>query len=234
MASVAKQWAASLAPDATPALAALRLLPDVEVAETADALWLRGSGDEAPRHVPWTQRFELHDAGRLREPGCELFFGFLPEARWSPLHKALPVELPALNREGFAPSAVAPFLVRESGAAAHPAMLEINLDAWLTFAESAPAIRMQRLRYAQSDTGRIFITGAPLPSLPGTRFSMTHGIAVPCGMSWRPAVPATALRSALELGNGETLVLFADGGCLRIPHRAWTAAQRSTIRANAH
>jgi hypothetical protein len=111
-------------------------------------------------------------------------------------------------------------------------MIEISADAWLAFAETAPAIRLAGLRFARTDAGRVHVTGKPLPSLPGARYVVSDGIATPAGFTWAPRVTSATIRAALRLAEGETLVFFREGACLRIPARAWMSASRAAVRAH--
>ena len=224
------KWAARLEAGAIASLDPLRLGTGIDLCEHDGGLWLRGSG-ETPRAVPWAVRYELHDDGDIREPGRHLPAGRLPSGPWRPLAEALRIVPLAAANGGFAPS---PITLSLAPCAGHrePAMIELSADEWLAYAETAPAIRLARLRFARTDAGRVFVTGKPLPSLPGARFVVCEGIATPAGFTWAPPVAAAAVRSALRLGDGETVAFFHGGACLRIPARAWQPAARAIIRAH--
>ena len=224
------KWAARLAPGAIASLDPLRHSAEIELCEHDGELWLRGSG-EMPRAVPWACRYELHDDATIREPGHHLPAGKLPAGAWHPLAEALRIAPPAHTREGFQPPPVTLSLA-PCAEWQEPAMIELSAEAWLAFAETAPAIRLATLRFARTEAGRVFVAGKLLPSLPGARYVVCDGIATPAGFTWAPPVAAATLRAALQLGGDETIVFFHDRSCLRIPARAWQPAGRAAIRAH--
>jgi len=224
------KWAARLAPGAVASLDALRLNARIESCEHGGEVWLRGDG-EMPRTVPWAHRYELHDDATIREPGRLLPCGTLPAGEWRPLAAALRLAPPPPVRGGFAPPQIS-FSIVPCAERHEPAMIEISADAWLAFAETAPAIRLAGLRFARTDSGRVFVAGKPLPAIHGARFVVREGIATPAGFTWAPRVAAATVRAALRLGEGETAVFFREGACLRIPARAWLPASRAAARAH--
>lgn len=224
------EWAARLAPGGVASLDALRLCAGIECCEHDGELWLRGA-DEMPRTVPWTWRYEIHDGTLLREPGHILPCGTLPAGEWRSLAEAFRLLVPLRSRAGIAPPPITLSLVR-CGECHEPAMIEISARDWLAFAETAPAVRLAALRFARTDSGRVFIAGAPLPALPCARFTVREGIAVPAGFTWSPRVTAATVRSALRLEEAEMAVFFHGGTCLRIPARAWISASRAAARAD--
>lgn len=224
------KWAARLAPGAIASLDPLRLGAGIDLCEHGGELWLRGSG-ESPRDVPWSGRYELQDDGTIREPGHHLPAGGLPTSEWHPLAESLRVARPALVREGFPPPPIT-LALAPCAEWREPGMIKLPAEAWLAFAETAPAIRLDRLRFALIEAGTAFVTGDPLPSLPGARYVVRDGIATPAGFTWTPRVGAATVRAALRLGDEETVVFLPERACLRIPARAWQPAARAIIRAH--
>ena len=224
------KWAARLAPGGVASLDALRLRAGIECCEHDGELWLRGSG-EMPRTVPWSRRYEIHNGMLLHEPGHILPCGTLPADEWRPLAEMFCLVAPLRSRAGIAPPPITLSLV-PCAERHEPAMIEISARDWLAFAETAPAVRLAALSFARTDSGRVFVMGAPLPSLPCERFTVHEGIAVPAGLAWAPRVSAATVRTALHAADGETILLFREGTCLRIPARAWIPASRAATRAD--
>jgi hypothetical protein len=223
------KWAARLLPESIATLDPLRLSAGIEWCAQESAIWLRGTG-EIPRNVPWSGRYEIHGETALHESGRLLPAGRLPAGPWLPLAEALGLTLPPVAREGLAPQPIALSLAR-SPAVQAPSLMEITAEAWRSFGETAPDFRLDPLRFARTDSGRVFVQGRPLPSVPGERFVVQENVAVPAGFTWSPAVTLATLRSALQLAEEEFVLFLHGGACLRIPARAWSPASRALIRA---
>lgn len=220
-------WVATLEPHDTGVLAGHRLAGIEALAHGAE-LWLRGQG-EIPRGIPWKAIYELHGAETLRLAGHLLSAGKLPAGAWQKLADYVRPERPPTLHESLPPGRVPLRLV--PAAEPQPAALLLATAAqWLEFAAHAPEVRLNRLRFAQTETGRVFISGKPLPSIPGDYFTEEDHIAAPAGSTWAPKIPAGSVRTALGLADGEMAVFLPDGTWLRIPPRAWQKATRAAVR----
>lgn len=228
-------WVARLNAADASALAGLRLVAGLEVATIGSVLWLRGSAwnealRRALRKVPGLDRFETHASGRLLADGARVPQGRLPELRWQALAPWFPVNLPTAHGLVAAPSP-APFrLVRSTGEREAGGVLA-ELSAWHEFAIGAAAIRLRPLRFAAARDGRVWIEGMPLPPVPGRRFSISEGIAIPCGFTWSPALSVTAIRQWLGLGEGDATFAAEDGTWEIIRAEQFVPATRSAARA---
>jgi hypothetical protein len=108
-------------------------------------------------------------------------------------------------------------------------VLVTTLQAFAAYAEGAPAVRLDRLRFA-ADGERALLWGDPLPPLPGDRYAECAGVAAPCGYAWRPAVDAGSLAGALGLADGDLALLATDGTWQRVPATSFVRARRSAVR----
>jgi hypothetical protein len=216
------------------AAAALRLLPGVNACVVGGDLWMRGDKTSAAleralvRLAP-AGRFAVLRNGALVPRGCELPDGYLPaDADWTPLGELV---RPRVDSAALPGSPVAPVsigLVRshdERGAR----VLVASLRTFAEYADGAPAIRLERLRFAADQT-RAVIWGEPLPPVPGELYAEEAGIAVPCGFAWRPAVDAPSLRRVLGLAEGDLALLAPDGTWQHVPGAAFVRARRSAVR----
>jgi hypothetical protein len=210
----------------------------VEVAEDGREIWLRGKGaDEAVAArllaLPASGRYEWVAPDRLRRWDERIPARRLPDLQWQPLLAWVRVALPAAALPGDAAEAVALRLVR-SGVERDPDVLLTGLEAFQGFAAQAAQVRLERLRFAATAEGRVLVAGTPLPPLPGLRFVVHAGVAVPAGFAWEPAVAAAVL--ARRFGAGpETLVLWnQDGTVSRLHREQLMPATRSAVRATWH
>ena len=237
-------WAARLAVADRRALDAGRLAAGVEVAVVGESLWVRGplsagAAGAWPCRLPAAERFELLADGVLRAPGARVPCARLPAAAsWSGLPAWLPVALPRPLLPAAVPDKPALRLVR-GGAEGSPDALLLDLDAWVEWAERAPAVRLGPLRFAAraavapdgSAPAQALVLGQPLPPLPGARLVARGGILVPAGWQWRPAVDAAVVRRLLGLRADELALWPGESAPVAIlPAEAVVPASRSAAR----
>lgn len=217
------------------ALAGLRLVPGVEVAESALELWLRGQPAEvsfAARllALPAMGRYERLPPDRLRRLDERIPSRQLPSLSWQPLSTWLRAELPAAALPGNEPAVVELRLVRSAGER-EPELLLTGLAEFQRFVEQAAWVRLERWRFAADASGRVLVRGTPLPPLPGKRFALNEGVAVPAGFGWSPAVSAGVVARRLGASD-EALVLWNEDGTLSRLHREqFVPVTRSAVAA---
>lgn len=228
-------WVIRLATEDSSALASLRLVAGIEVAEVEPELWLRGQpADEALAAklsaLPARARYELLATNQLRQVGHRVPSARLPDLRWQPLNTWLRVGMPVAALPAREPSPISLELVR-SGNEREPELLLTTLESFQHFATQAAQVRLDRLQFAATTDGRILVRGTPLPPLPGRRFVLHQGMAVPAGFAWQPAVSAEVV--ARRFGaTGDSLVLWNEDGTITPLHsEQFVPATRSAVRA---
>lgn len=230
-------WVATIeAPDFS-VLSELRLVPGLEVAPLPPILWLRGPDWNdglalSCRKIPGLRRFTVIQGGRLLADGARVPLGFLPELRWQPLRDRLPVELPPpVGSVVIAPRA--PLALVRSATEQPANALLVDGRAWCDFATATAEIRLHPLRFAAARDGRVWVEGAPVPSLPGRRYFQRLGVAVPCGWDWSPALDPAVLRRWLGLAAGDAALAFPEGGWEIIKAEQFVPASRQAARLTA-
>lgn len=235
--SAPARWVACVPEPEAAGLAALRLLPGLEIASLAGAVWLRGPAwddalAQALRKVPGLRRFTAQADGQLIAADARVPMGWLPALAWSPLRSSLPMALPAAQGPGWAIEKAAVRLV--DSAAIQPAQAILTgIEAWRAWAENAPEVRLQPLRFAAARDGRIWIEGSPLPGLAGRHFYLRAGVALPCGLACAPDPGASVLRGWLGLAEGDTAFALDDGRWEILRAEQFMPAMRSAVRRTA-
>lgn len=243
-------WAVCIPRGEERQLAALRGFAGLEVAECGDAIWLlagcaasgfhqlinsQGDGGELLDRALCTlpgARYRVLADGQLVPEGQRVPRGRLPSGEWTPLARWLQVKLPAAALPGRIEQRVALRVVRTADEQ-RPSALVTALDRWIEYCLSAPEVRLRPLAFAVSSDRRVFVTGSPLPSLPGERYVVSDGVAVPCGYALQPRIGGTLLRRLLQLEQGDLALFAADGSFERIAHDDLVAASRGAARATA-
>jgi hypothetical protein len=218
-------------------LGGLRAVPGLQAAEAAGELWLRGlpATGELPlavRALPATAAYTLDGQGRLFPLGSRTPTAQLPALAWLPIQVFVPLELPtaALPAQG-APR----YRVRlvPSGRAEAGAALLTTLAFWREYAETAPAIRLEGLRFAVAADQRVLLLGTPLPPIPGQEHWLRESLLLPAGFDFEAPLLAPLLARQLN-ANVDALLLFAaDGSWERILKVDLLPVTRSAVRLTA-
>ena len=230
-------WVACLDAADAGALASLRLVPGLEIAPLADAVWLRGPTwndvlAQALRLVPGLRRFTVDADRQLFAEGARVPGGCVPLLRWEPLRDWLPVAFPAALGAGKMDTRAPLRLVRSTAERPANAVLT-DIRAWLAWAAGAAEIRLRPLRFAAAWDDRVWIEGTPPPALAGQHFHLSEGVAVPCGFACEPDPGARVLRRWLALAEGDTACAHADGRWQILKAEQFVPALRSAARLTA-
>ncbi|MEJ2435676.1 MAG: hypothetical protein P8Y53_21960 [Pseudolabrys sp.] len=213
-------WAICLAREDGSALAALRLVGGIEVGEDGDWIWLRGRRTDERLEarlsaLPARERHEWLPSHQLRPLGRRIPAAQLPDLHWQPLDNWLRVEMPAAAIPAALPATVPLRLVRCSREQ-EPELLLTNLE--------------ELGRFAANDRGETLVCGRPLPPLPGRRFVVHAGVAVPAGFAWEPAVGAEVLARHFGVSEEALLVWSEDGTVARLHSEQFVPLTRSALR----
>lgn len=239
------EWAVRLDQTRPNHLSELRLRNDIKVGEVADQVWLRGecenSVDPPIRSLPG-DHFTIACENQLVPVGKQVPLGFLPTTDWRSLREWLQVSPPVARwAKAEAPTArLSLQSLAESGSSNDfrsavasedvASAILVTLDVWHSYADSAPQVRLGRLRFAAAADGRILVLGTPLPPLPGTHFVIIEQIAIPAGRRWVPNIDPTVVRSVFGVSDSLVLWYSTDSWEL-IPPDAFVAATRMAIRS---
>ena len=111
-----------------------------------------------------------------------------------------------------------------------PNVLCTGFPGFRRFVEQSARFRFASLRHAVSDAGNTLVWGTPVPPLPGWRLVEEHGIAIPCGRAWSPAVDAAVLRTMLRVRDGELLLFEEAATYERLDIEDFVTVTRSSVR----
>jgi hypothetical protein len=230
-------WAVSVPLDRSTEAFRLWNRTGVEVCETSDRFWLRGTTwDEALdrefRSILGSERYSLDDEGLITPLGRSLPVAELPAGNWTPLTQWFRLTLPP-RRFVARPSDHAPITLEPSNTPQEANLLVASLANWIAYVDSAPAVRLKQWSFAVCEDLRVAVRGLPLPPLPGCLFVEHQGIAVPAGWRWSPPLSADTLREAYNLKASDVILLTSDGTCEKIESDDFVSATRSAVRLTA-
>lgn len=228
-------WAICISLEDAASLSPLRQIAGIEVCEDGAKIWLRGKqGDEKLiaklAALPARARYEWLGPNELRQIDQRIPGGRLPTMRWQPLDTWLQVQIPVAAMAGEQPNRVPLRLVR-SASEQEPDLLLADLDDLVCFASMAAHVRLKRLQFAANENGKVLVRGRPLPSVPGQRYVLHGGVAVPVGFTWEPNVAATVLARRFAVSDDALVVWNEDQTINRLHSEQFVPLSRSALRA---
>lgn len=230
-------WAICIAREDAESLAGLRLNAGIEVGEVGQLLWLRGrrcdeSNAAKLAALPACARYEWLAPDGLRRIEQRIPSTKLPDVPWQPLSAWLRVEVPVAAMPAHEPAPISLRLVRSTDER-DPELLMTRLTEFDQFTRQAAQVRLDHLQFAAAADGRALVRGSPLPPLPGQRWVLHRGVAVPAGFAWQPAVKAEVLTRRFGV-SGDAVVLWnQDGTITRLCAEQFVLATRSAVRSTA-
>ncbi len=232
MSSHAGQSVAVLAASDVAWLGRWRALAQHEACEADCHVWVRGPGGPEWERLPALTRFTVDKANRLVPVGRSLPTARLPEGPWQPLAEFMRVRpaaaaLPAMHVAPVAWTLVPAVEFRP------PDLMVLPFEALTRWGLTAPAVRLQPLRFALADDGRACVMGCLLPPLPGAAWCLLERIATPAGWSFPQGITPALVASSMKLGPGEIAMLHPDGSAERLPAEAFVELSRSALRATS-
>jgi len=210
-------------------LGGIRNVPGWRAAADEGEIWLRGPVNNGQfqsvlSSLPAEASYWVDNDGRLFPVGKQTPVRILKELAWQNLRDFLPLEMPVSAMPGEAGMKVQLKLKRSSFEREGYA-LKTTFRDWKTYVETAPAIRLQRLRFAVSEKKEVLVIGSPLPALNGQFYWRNMNLLLPAGFDLDPQVLANLMPT------GGDLVLFDEQANREtIPAAAFAAADRATVR----
>ena len=218
------------------ALARCRGLADWSLCPAApDEFWLRvpAEDEEIFRKLPLLGRWTSDAAGSLVRAGHRVPEAVLPADGWQPAAAYLVVMPPLRSSPGMPPPAITFFL--EPDDADHPAAaLVCRSDIFAAWAETAFAPRLECLRFSGSEDGRTFVTGLPLPAVPGAGFHRLGSLWLPCGYRLPDHTWPELIEELLGLGSNRMAILHPDGSHESLVEENLVPATRAAVRSTHH
>ena len=228
-------WFASIPLSRARYLSGLRQFHGIEVLDEGEGerVWLRGP--DLKEEILYSLKGVLdchlytpHGDGQIVPHDKTIPKGYEPKGQWTSVGSWL-TTLPPRSRFPIKTVVGVKLNLVRGGHQKPPKLAILSHADWLSYANSAPKVRLDRLAFAACRKG-ILVIGEPLPSLRGKYFWESDGIAVPIGFSWRPAVGSSVLRSLFGLADGDIALLLPKNGCTIIRNDQFVGASRSAAR----
>lgn len=153
----------------------------------------------------------------------------MPVLTWQPIENFIPIELPI----AALPASKAPtyhLKIVPSSSYQAGSLLRLSLDVWKQYAETAPAIRLESLRFALSEDGEVLVMGVPLPALPGEEYWLQGKILLPSGYDFEWPIIATLFAEKENLDNKALILMDKNSTWQKIELQNFVKATRMGIR----
>ncbi len=216
------------------ALGAVCCVPGLQVATQAEEIWIRGIAaarmdDLLLRALPARHTYQLDERGYLFPMHGLTPVRKLPDLKWIPLAERIQPELPISAMPGKVHTKLAIRLVPSSQVEAGVALLT-TLATWKAYANQAPQIRLESLRFAVSEWNQVLIMGTPLPAIPGREYWMRNTLLLPSGFDLELPLLAGLLANKVNPQADAVLVLDENGTWEKIAFDSLIPATRSAVR----
>ena len=214
-------------------LGSVRTLGALQVAKEEQYFWIRGiAADNIPikvRQLPATATYHLDEALRLFPLGKITPVGKLKNLDWLPISKFVEVEFPKAALAGKTNLTQAIKIIPSENTQEGNALLT-NLSVWKKFANEAATIRLEKIKYAVSETSEVLILGTPLIPIPGKEFWIRNHILLPNGFDFEYPILAEVIQQQLNPKKDGILLFHKNGTWEKILNTDFVKGTRSAIR----
>lgn len=215
------------------ALGAVRCIDGLKAAENSKGIWLSLDEEQAKstasiQQLPVLKTYFIDAHNYLFLPGNVTPVDTLDTLQWQPIQLFIPVEIPVAAMPGKTNSQVQIRIVASEKVRNGNALLT-SLAVWKAYAKNAAAVRLQALKFAVSEKEEVFITGNPLPSIPGKEYWIHDKMTLPCGYDFEWPFLAAAIAAKLNVQD-ELIVFDENSNWQRIAENYFVHATRSAIR----
>lgn len=166
-------------------LGKIRHWDTLKIAFDRDDIWVKGF-DYAQIHaieikrIPYKTLF-YEKEGKLFLLNSQLPDQNIPSVLWTPIDRALPIELPMYNHNYFGIDQDIPVQLISSEKEEEVVALLSSVDVLKQYIETAPAIRLQKLEWVLVNNDDVLIIGRPLLPVTGTVFWRQYDFLIPAG-----------------------------------------------------
>lgn len=199
-------------------LGKIRAIEGILAAKNGQEIWLSGipmpeNCPEEIRNLPALTRLKQDRENRLYPLNATVPIQNLPDLEWQAIAEFVPLELPTSAFSGETHSTGEIELIPSSIPQSSDLILckFDDLNSWL---QDAPQVRIEQLKYAL-DEGKdkhrmAFVSGLPLPHIPGKRYYKSGGIYLPSGMKLKHGFLSNFLKSQRDPNDKGKLILLSE------------------------
>ena len=191
-------------------LGGLRAWPNLRVAFADQQVWVTGFtaaeiDSVAVQTIPHTLLYYQHN-GYLFPRGSLLPARPASGQLWTPIARALPVELPAYNHHFFGLGEALSITLQPADTEQPAVAMITTLIELARYVPTAPAVRLRAVQWAVLDHNRALVLGVPLLPVPGAPFWQKLDWLLPIGFDTTWPVLDETLNAKLNPGGTDWLI----------------------------
>lgn len=201
-------------------LSQIRVWKILRMAIDGEDIWVRGilpNQLHSPeiRSIPFKKIYFQHDNALF------LLGGNLPEERlktsllWSPINKALPVEMPNYNFNYFGVNETVEFKLVASSVEREAKAVLVELDVLDSYIQKASAVRLQSIQWTIVNR-KVLLIGIPLLPIPGKSYWQLQNFLIPTGYDFEYPELSNFYHKNLQTESNQYIVLQSDNSYYKL------------------
>lgn len=181
--------------------------------------------------IPYKKVF-YEKNGRLFPENSLLPEGIVPALIWTPIDRAVPVTLPALNHNYFGVNETLTMRLVTAESEQESVAMIVDLDVLGDYLEHVPEVRLKNLSWCILDDYTACVLGTPLLSVQGEVFWQSDVFLIPSGFDLELHALKDELKHLLEAGDSDRILWLKSGKTLKLTHTDLKLLSRASFRMN--
>jgi hypothetical protein len=154
----------------------------------------------------------------------------VPGLLWTPIDRALPVKLPSLNHNYFGIHDTISITMVPSDRETDAVAMIVSLDVLSHYIENAPAVRLEKIRWAVLGSNQAFLLGTPLLPIPGTTVWSRKDLLFPTGYDFELHSVSDVIQKKINPGRDSWILWDTDNSYQLISKESLVPLSRSSFR----
>lgn len=181
--------------------------------------------------IPYKKVF-YEKNGRLFPENSLLPEGIVPALIWTPIDRAIPVTLPALNHNYFGVNEPLTMRLVNAESEQESVAMIVDLDVLGDYLEHVSEVRLKNLSWCILDDYTACVMGTPLLSIQGEVFWQSDVFLIPSGFDLELHTLKGELKQLLEVADSDHIVWLKSGYYLKLAHTDLKPLSRASFRMN--
>ena len=204
------------------------------VGNEGGVIWIHGFSLEEinkveVKSIPSIQRF-YSQKGKLFPLGHALPVRNEPALLWTPIQRAIPIDLPKKNHNYFGLESKIKIAVTKSNAEQPASVLRIKTIDLQKHLETISSLRLRPLQWTLMGEDA-FVFGNPMLPLPGVTYWMKAEFIIPAGYELSPPLITKIINNKINRNRENYILWTLDGSYQLIPKTGLNQLSRSSFRA---
>jgi len=166
-------------------LGAIRHWTNLKVAFDVDNIWVKDIdyaqlNSAEIKSIPYKTTYYSRE-GKLYLVNSRLPERTVPSLLWTPIERALPIQMPSFNHNYFGISEYLSLNLVPAEKEETAAAMITSISTLKNYVETAPAIRLQKISWVLLNNDKVFLLGVPVLPVTGDVFWTRDDMIIPAG-----------------------------------------------------